>query len=294
MPYAQVKEHLKRKKILIKDGAMGTEILRRGTPTTLPLWSAACLLTNPKLIKTIHKDYITAGANIITTNTFRTTARSFKKANLSEKEATAATLLACRLALEARTESKRGNDVLIAGSIAPLEDCYSPNLTPSEKDLEAEHDTYVANLKRSDVDFILAETMITIRETIAVGEATNKHNIPLAISFCCTASGTLLSGETIEEAVRAILPFNPLFIGVNCMNTKDITKVIKNLKKLSTLPISAYGQGDGVPADDEGWKFNDGKHIDNYVNEANKWVANGAKIIGGCCGTNPAYIKRLI
>lgn len=280
-------------KTLIKDGAMGTEIMRRGTPTTLPLWSAACLLTKPQLVKAIHKDYIAAGAGIITTNTFRTTARSFQKVGLSEKEATAATLLACHLAKEARKESNKKNKVLIAGSVAPLEDCYSPDLTPSEKDLVREHDAYVANLKHGGVDFILAETMITIREAKAVAKAAKKYHIPFAVSFCCTAGGKLLSGESLEEAVHTIELYKPIFIGVNCMSTKDVTKVIKKLKKYAHAPLSAYGQGNGIPSDDQGWKFDDKKNSDMYVAEANKWYRSGATIFGGCCGTNPLYIKKL-
>src|SRR3990167_5025855 len=102
-------------------GACGTEIQRRGVPTPLPLWSVHALLDNPEVVKQIHLDYLRAGAEVITTNTFRTTARALAKAGIGER-ARELTRLASRLAREAVSEAHADRTVLVGGSIAPLED----------------------------------------------------------------------------------------------------------------------------------------------------------------------------
>lgn len=287
----KLKQDLKNKKIIILDGAMGTEISAHGVKTTLPLWSAGCLITDPEVIRQIHIDYINAGAQIITTNTFRTTRRTFEKVGKGN-EAKKYTILACNLAKEAILKTGK-KDVLIAGSVAPLEDCYSPELVPSDKDLKKEHLEYVKDLKSGGVDFIFAETMISLREIQAVCEAVKKVSLPIAVSFCCKDNGDLLSGESLSDAVSAVEKFTPLFLSVNCMSPDSISKVIKKLRKLTDLPIGAYGQGDGEPSDDEGWKFSGKDNLKDYLEYAEGWIKNGVQIVGGCCGTNPEYIKSL-
>lgn len=286
----QFKKVLKEGKAFVLDGAMGTEISSRGTKTTLPLWSAQVILDNPNLVKEIHRDYIKNGASIIVTNTFRTTKRTFRKVGLEDK-ARGVTILACKLAKEA-VELENEN-VLIAGSMAPLEDCYSPELVPLEKELKKEHLEYAQNLKKGGVDFLFLETMISLREINAGLEAAKKVMLPVAASLCCNDKGELLSGESLEEAVELVSKYDPLFIALNCMNIKTITKLMKKLKKLTNLPIGAYGQGDGKPDDDEGWCFTGDKGVKIYLNEAKNWLKDGVQVIGGCCGTNPEYIKRL-
>lgn len=285
------KNNLKKGKVFILDGAMGTEISARGVETTLPLWSAQVLLTNPGLVKQIHIDNINAGAQIITTDTFRTTKRTFKKVGL-EYKAKEVTMLACKLAKEAIEETKKPN-TLIAGEIAPLEDCYSPELVPAEEELKKEHLEYAKDLKKGGVDFLFLETMISLREIEAGLEAAKKVELPVAVSFCCNAKGELLSGESLEDAVKLVARFNPLFIALNCMDIKVITKLVKKLKELTGLPIGAYGQGDGEPDDNQGWRFTKDKGIKLYLNSAKSWLKDKVQIIGGCCGTNPEYIKKL-
>lgn len=276
--------------IVLMDGGTGSEIAARGVKTSLPLWSAQSLLTNPEVVKQIHKDYIKSGARIIITNTFRTTERTFKKANLAN-QAKKATMLACNLAKEAVKES--GKEVLIAGSIAPLEDCYSPHLVPAIKDLEKEHLENVKNLKVGGVDFILLETMISIAEMVSVCQACNKMELPLAVSFCCNLKGQLLSGEDLKNAVSEVEKYNPLFVSLNCMPPKTITKVIYKLRNLTDLPLGAYAQGNGQVDGDQGWVAGDVKAVEIYLKEVLEWIKIGGQVIGGCCGTDPEYIRRI-
>jgi S-methylmethionine-dependent homocysteine/selenocysteine methylase len=277
--------------VLILDGAMGTEIRRREVDTGLPLWSAKALIVHPEVVSEIHRDYITAGADIITTDTFRTTRRSFGNARLPDRSG-ALTALAVRLAREAAAAFPE-RSVLVAGSIAPLEDCYRPDLVPSEREMVEEHREHATRLAGEGVDFLLLETMNTIREAAAAcraGVATGKE---VVVSFICRPDGRLYSGETIEGAVSAVSPLGPSAISLNCISPHHIGEMVKHIRNLTDLPIAAYGNvgKPGKEREEEEFVL----EVDEiaYAEHAAGWIRGGAAIIGGCCGTTPTYIRRL-
>ena len=120
------------KNIKLLDGAMGSELIHRGETLPNNIWSAEINLTNPELIYQIHRDYIDAGSHFITTNTFRTTPRAYRKTGLSKSSSIAMAHRSLEIAV--RLANKAANDKLtILGSIAPLEDCYEPRLFPGEE-----------------------------------------------------------------------------------------------------------------------------------------------------------------
>lgn len=276
---------------ILMDGAMGTELQRRGVRTDLPLWSAGALDTSPEVIEKIHFDYIEAGAEIISTNTFRTNSRTFLKGALPDRSREL-TLIACTLASAARTKSGRSN-VIIAGSMAPLEDCYRPDLVDSKDKLDKEHQDTALNLAAGGVDIILVETMNCIREAQAALAAASTTGLPVAVSFVCDSTGNLLSGESLSDACLVAQEYNPLFIGTNCAPLDKIDNSLEALLTSTKTPIAVYANGDGQPDDAQGWKFNIEKGKDRYFQAAKAWAAKGALLIGGCCGTTPDYIGNL-
>lgn len=290
----QLQKRLRSGEKILMDGGMGTEILRRSLPTTLPLWSAEVLLTHPEVVQQIHEDYINAGAEIIITNTFRTTERAFTKGGIADK-AHDTTVLACQLVHQAVEQAKPPHSVYVAGSMAPLEDCYSPELTPSQEELLKEHYAYAKDLAEGGVDFLLLETMITLQETMAAIRAIEKLDYPFAVSFCVNQQGNLLGGETLEQAVREVEGYDPIFIGINCVSPEVATQMLRKLRKImiTATPLSVYAQGDGAPDDKQGWGFTEERNREHYVEHARQWIEAGAQVIGGCCGTNPTYIERL-
>lgn len=279
-------ERLKQNKPLILDGATGTEIDRRGIETTLPLWSAGALQTHPNVVREIHIDYLRAGADIITTNTFRTHAHNMNTA----QEAREMTILAAKLAKEAVSEI--GRTAFVAGSVAPLEDCYSPELTPSESYCQREHARMVENLVDGGVDLILIETMHTIYETQAVAKAAHEADIPFIASFILNDVGQLLSGESLQTAIEAILPFEPSAFLVNCIPVNQIENALIDLQKLTDLPIGAYGNMGSVD-EISGWAIDEDLTPTHYCHSAESWLKLGAKIIGSCCGSNPEHTQAL-
>ncbi len=275
----------------ILDGAFGTELQRRGYSTKLPLWSAQALFDHPDTVRDIHTEYILAGADIITTNTFRTQRRTLAKAGL-EKETERINQLAVQLCVEAREAAQVGRPVYIAGSLTTLEDCYEVDLVPENSLLEIEHTDQANILAATPIDFFLLETFNTIREAKAAAEAVSKTGKGFIMSFVTNADGNLLSGETLAEAVKVIDAFSPIAYMINCVSIATATTSLEKLKAATTLPFGAYANGDGEAHNDEGWLFTEGDNrVDQYMRACQTWKDLGATLIGGCCGTNPEYTK---
>ncbi len=277
------------------DGAMGTELQRRGFDTGLPLWSANPLLDHPEAVLEIHRDYIAAGADIITTDTFRTTRRTFRRAGMPDRSEEL-TRLAVQLARQAR-EKFPGRKVRIAGSVAPLEDCYRPDLVPPEKELLEEHTVHARRLAEAGVDFLLLETMGTVREALAAARAARATGRETFVSFLCNPEGDLYGGEPVAEAVAAVEPLGPAAFAINCVSPGLMERAIEVLKAATQLPFGVYGNV-GPPGGEAGGSHDGGSMVcdvdaEEYAGFAERWAALGAAFIGGCCGTTPAYIKRL-
>lgn len=285
---------------LLLDAAMGSDLDRRGLATTLPLWSARGLLERPELVRQIHVDNLRAGAEIITTNTFRTTAWTLRKAGLDPAKAAELDALAVRLAAEARTIARR-EGAMIAGSMAPLDDCYLPVFSvPAERAL-AEHRAQARNLAAAGVDLLLVETMPTAAEAVIALQAATETGLPATVGFVCElANGEerarLLSGETLDEAVRCVSPLEPVAIFVNCAPPRVIETALRELPLLTPIPLGAYANAGRVD-DAVGWSPDERVTGERYAAQAREWVAIGARVIGGCCGTHPGHtaaLRRLI
>jgi len=277
---------------LILDGATGTELNRRGVDTGLPLWSANALLNDKdsNILKQIHIDYLNAGADIITTNTFRTHRRALIPSGNADR-ALELTRRAVDIARDAAASVKSDSPKFIAGSISTLEDCYRPDLVPPDDELRAEHSERIHHLVECNVDLILIETINTIREAVIITKLAAITGTPVLVSFVCNKAGRLLSGESVTDAAREILPLGIAVIGVNCGPTPNLAKPLEELQIAcgKDFPLIAYGNI-GYADDEVGWVNTDSEDPKAYCGQAVHWPA---KIIGGCCGTTPAHISEL-
>jgi S-methylmethionine-dependent homocysteine/selenocysteine methylase len=282
------------------DGAMGTELTRRGIDTHLPLWSAIALDSAPDVVEQIHADYIRAGAHVITTNTFRTNVRALAKAGMADR-ARELTFRAVALARSAVVSFPThpmgegwGEGVKVAGSIAPVEDCYSPDLVPNDAELREEHGILARNLTDAGVDLILCETHSTVREAVAAASAAHATGKPLWVSFTLGADNALLSGESLATAVQAVLPFAPEAVLVNCIPVAQVSAALVLLRAAVPphIRIGAYGNVGHVD-DAVGWTLTHAVSPLAYAEAALEWRAFDATIIGGCCGTMPAHIQAV-
>jgi len=282
---------LSRRRPLVLDGAMGTELQRRGVDVGLPLWSANALLVAPDVVLQIHRESIDAGADIITTATFRTTARTFRRAALPDRSAPL-TRRAVDLAKQARSELPE-RTVLIAGSVAPLEDCYRPDLVPATAELAAEHAEHTARLAAEGVDFLLLETMGTVKEIEEAARAAAATGKEFVVSFLCATDGRLYSGEPLGEAVAAACAHAPAALSVNCVSPKFIESPLEAIARISNLPLFAYGNV-GLPnVELTDTDFTRDVGEDQYAAGARSWVRRGVAVVGGCCGTTPDDVRAV-
>lgn len=279
---------------VVLSGACGTELERRGAPTPLPLWSAAALLEAPDLVRAVHADHVRAGADVVTANTFRTLRRTLARAGRDPREARALVRTAVRLAREGVAAAAPGRRVLVAGSVAPLEDCFRPDLVPDDATLRAEHGQRVGDLVAAGADLALVETMNTAREAVAALGACAAAGLPAAVAFTCVAGARLPSGEAVADAVAAVRPLAPLAVLVNCCPVAVATEALREVVAAAgPVPTGAYANGLGLPDDVAGWRFAPGCGADRdaYRAAVATWLDLGARWVGGCCGTTPAYVE---
>jgi S-methylmethionine-dependent homocysteine/selenocysteine methylase len=274
---------------ILLDGATGTELDRRGVRTTLPLWSALGLIEAPEVVRAIHEDYARAGADVLIANTFRTTRRTLAKAGRPVDEAAVLTNLAVELARSA-TAFRPG--ALVAGSIAPLEDCYSPWLSPPFGVALAEHRAQARLLADAGVDFLMVETMPCATEAEAALIAAGEAGLETTIGFVLGNDRRLLSGETLTAAVGRAMAHAPAAILINCSPSRVVDLALGELRALTSLPIGGYANL-GVAEATVGWEADDSVDGSAYAALAAPWLKRGARIVGGCCGTRPEHIAAL-
>jgi len=303
-------------RILIIDGAMGTMIQRHQLSEAdyrgerFKDWSSDVKgnndllnLTQPAIITAIHKQYLDAGADIIETNTFSSTAIAMADYEM-QSLAYELNVAAAQCAREAINQS--GKQAWIAGAIGPLNKTLS--LSPDVNnpgyravtfdEVVAAYYEQVKGLVDGGVDLLLIETIFdTLNAKAAIFAIkkyfrdTKKEALPIMISGTITdASGRTLSGQTLEAFYTSIMHSKPLSVGLNCaLGAKEMRPYIEELSHIAGCYVSAYpnaglpnamGEYDEHPADTA-----------HYLED---WAKEGfVNIVGGCCGTTPDHIKHI-
>jgi methionine synthase I (cobalamin-dependent) len=245
-------------------------------------------MTSPATVLQIHQEYCAAGADIITTNTFRTTVRTFRRARVPDRSLEL-TGQAVHLARQACAEVP-GRTILVAGSLAPLEDCYRPDMVPDNRSLRVEHAEQAYRLAAAGADFLLLETMGTIREAFAASEAARKTGLEVMVSLLCRPDGLLYGGESLDEAVAVLEPLDIAALSLNCTPARSLTPLIRRLRTLTDLPLGAYGNV-GLAGEEQ--EFVCDVFPEEYARLAREWIDAGASIVGGCCGTGMEHIRTM-
>ncbi len=290
--------------ILLLDAAVGTELSRRGADTIPPLWSARSLRGDGHLLREVHAADAAAGADVLTAATFRTHARNLVASGVPEadapREADLLTRRAVSLAREggalgrARADVSR-RPVLVAGSLSPLEDCYRPDLCPGPDRLEREQEEQARRLAASGADLIVVETMNSLREAVAAARGARATGLAVVVTFVSGGEGWLLSGESLEEAARAVsAAAGPLAaVGVNCIPARLVGEELRRIARaLPDHPLAAWGNT-GRALDEAAGLYAEPISPDGYAALAERWISAGARIVGGCCGTTSAHTAAL-
>ncbi len=282
------------------DGGMGRELRRRGVDITSTIWSANALIVAPEVVRAAHADFIAAGADVITVNTY-----SVIRAKLAiegiEDRFEALNLAACRLAAQARDAS--GRDVLVAGSLPPLRGSYRPDRVEPFEVIEPLYREQ-AEILAPHVDVLICETMSCAAEGLGAATAAASTGKPVWVSWTLHEdnSGRLRSGERLTEARAAIAHLPVSAYLVNCCTPESITTAMPELVAFGK-PAGGYANSFvPVPRDWElgGTNWADGliplrDDLDPaaYAGHAQSWIDAGARLIGGCCGTGPEHIAAL-
>jgi len=267
---------------LILDGAMGSLLQQKGVKAETNLWMSLTNINRPKKVLSIHKEYIKAGSDIITTNTFRTNPAALKGTKHNLNKLVKASV---NLALEAANDLP----VLVAGSNPPAEDCYQVKRTISKKELDLNHKEHISKLMEYGSHFILNETQSHLDEIKIISKFCSKNKIPFIISLFFNQRLRILSGESLEDVINFILEYNPLAIGFNCILPSLMNIAMKRLK--FNVNWGLYlNCGDGSYTDED---IKCGISPDNYLFEIKKYLTKKPSFIGSCCGSSPLHIKKI-
>ncbi len=270
--------------ITLIDGPMGSELEARGGRCPAPEWTSRPLAERPELVRAIHADYAAAGADIHTAATFRAHERSLAGTDLVGRWHELATRAVDLARLGASTDSARAP--CVAGAIAPLMDCYRPDLTPDDAALAREHAQLAVALDEAGCDLLLVETMPTLRELVAATAAAAATGLPVWSAITLGPTLDFFSRAEIIEAQRRAADAGASAFLLNCTPADIITQHIDALADAaSALPFGAYANA--IFAGHTDWP------VARYVDEASQWVARGATLIGGCCGTSPLHMRAL-
>ncbi len=277
--------------VLILDGATGTELSRRGVATGGPAWSAAALADDPDAIVEIHREALRAGAQVLTTCTFRTHARSLARDPALAGRSAELNAIAVGCARRARSAEGRA-DARIAGSLSPLEACFRPDLVPGEAACAREHADQAESLARAGADLLLAETMGTLREARAAVTAAVATGLETWCAFTTAAPGRLLSGEPLAVAVRAVEDTGASAVLINCVPAVESLAEFRALAAGASGPCGIYpniGHARGVDGFQSDLLLEPGE----FGAHLGACVRAGARLIGGCCGTTAEHVAAI-
>lgn len=292
-----------KKHITILDGGMGRELNRRGAPFRQPEWSALALTEAPDIVRETHLDFIRAGAEVITTNSYAVVPFHIGARFEGEGEALAA--VAGKLAHEAVEQS--GRAVQVAASIPPLFGSYRPDLFDAER--AADIALPLIRGLAPFADIWLAETQSSIAEPATIRTLLPADGKPFWVSFTLEDEQphnepVLRSGERVADAVAAMADLGVNAVLFNCSHPEVMQAAVEAARHTlgscgSRARLGVYANafephaGEALPANDGLDAIRQDTTPENYLHWAQQWCAAGVDIVGGCCGISPEHIEVL-
>ncbi|NTV63562.1 MAG: homocysteine S-methyltransferase [Oscillochloris sp.] len=293
--------------ILILDGALATELERRGCDLNDPLWSARMLLEQPDMIRQVHADYFAAGADCAITASYQATFPGFARRGLGVQAATELMRRSVRLASEARdafwaVEANRAGRPrpIVAASIGPygafLHDGseYRGDYGISEAELIAFHRPRMAVMADSGADLLAVETIPCLKEALAITHLLEEFpQISAWVSFSARDSEYISHGESFA-ACAAQIGRHPqvVAIGINCTPPQFVPDLISAARAVTDIPLIAYpNSGEVYQPESHSWAGV--SECEGYGLQARTWYEAGARVIGGCCRTTPEHIRAI-
>jgi len=301
---ASLSERLNSDEIILLDGGVTTEIQKRGVPLHSNVWSGLTTKTHPDEVRQVHEDYIRAGSQVITTNTYSTARHVLESINLGH-EAKMINLKSVQLAQQARDNAAEG-DVWIAGSMSSMPPLTASHEVVVSKHAEASYQELAESLANAGVDLIIAEMMRDIDNATMVIKAAVATGLPVWIGYSTMMAedGTDVRSLRWKNAdsttgthdfatlVKTLSPLGGQAAGIMHTQVGNIGPALEVLGKHWSGPKLAYAETGRLIAPD--WSFEEICSPQEYAKEVEGWVKKyGVKIVGGCCGTGPEHIRAL-
>ncbi len=276
-----------KKEIKLLDGSLSHPLEKKGYNLNKKLWTGDALINDPSAIKKIHKDYLVAGVDFISTSTYQISYRVLKEMGYNHNEIKDIFKRSVDLVQDAIEETKIKRKVKIVGSYGPygasLSDGseYTGKYNTSDEIIMNYHIENMNIIKELDLDIILYETIPCLREIEILSKVVEKYKKEVWISFTCNKDLEFRDGTSIMKACKILSSIkNISTIGINCFSPLLVEKGIKKLKENSNKKILIYpNSGEIYNNKDKDWYGE--KYFDNSM--IKKWLALSPDIIGGCC-----------
>jgi homocysteine S-methyltransferase len=289
------------REVLLIDGGLSTACEELGAQVKDSLWTARLLLDAPEVVVAAHEAFIRAGASVVATASYQVSELGFSEAGLGEGEVERALLASVRCAREANLGT--GGSALVAASVGPygavLADGseYRGNYGLTHEELVSFHEPRVLQLIAAKPDLIAFETIPDLAELQAITEvcervATVSEPMSVWVSLSCESGARLCSGEAIEQGVTVLGDLPGLIaIGANCAGVATISEALGTIRSVTDLPMVAYPNGGGAwDAQANCWVGATDPITDEVLHI---WIAEGVRLIGGCCGYGPGRLAEL-
>lgn len=275
---------LEKRRIVLADGAMGTMLHQAGLTIGAPeQWN----VKKPEVVSSIHRAYIDAGSDFISTNTFGGTRNRLKLDNLEDRAAEL-NEAGARLAREA------AGDRLVAGSVGPTGELMEPLGTLTMDGARASFAEQARALKAGGVDFALIETMSALEEVHAAVEGVREAGLPAVVTMSFDTNFRTMMGVKPAAAVTTIAGWDVAVIGANCGNgPAEIERIMSEMSQALPAGVALMAKSNaGMPRWQDGHITYDGTP-EVMADYARRMAALGVRVIGGCCGSTPAHIAGM-
>jgi 5-methyltetrahydrofolate--homocysteine methyltransferase len=272
---------LVKERLVLLDGGMGTELIRHGFP------QGEC----PEIVKKIHLSYYDAGSDAVLTNSFGGNKIKLASHGLEDK-CHELNFAAAQLASYVKPDGK-----FVAGSMGPTGKFLKPHGEYTEEEFEEAYAVQAKALTDGGVDFLLIETQYDLKEALcALRGAKESSSLPVFVTMTFNRNPRgyfTIMGNSVSQCVKEFEAQEVPAIGTNCtLNSADMVDLIKIMREATPLPLIAQANA-GQPFFSSDGKVLYSQDVEDYVKYIPQMIKNGANLIGGCCGTNPDYIKRM-
>lgn len=296
---------LKQKKYIVIDGALASELQRRGCDLNDSLWSAKVLIEQPELISQVHYEYFKAGADCAITASYQATPLGFAKKGIDLKQSIALIKTSVKLAKQAKqrylNELADNKPLLIAGSVGPygayLADGseYTGDYQLTEQQFIQFHLDRIKALIEAKVDILACETLPSFPEIQVLTKLIAQFpTITCWFSLTLKDENHLSDGTPISKVINYLNNVDQIVsVGINCIALEKVTPALAVMSKLTTKPIIVYpNSGEQYDPTTKQWHKNH-QHCCTFANQIDIWTKLGAKLIGGCCQTTPKDIVEI-